>query len=584
MSTTDPVGESTYPEWVTTESERRIHDDFRLMLWMLWGHLNLPRPTRRQLFIADYLANGPRRRMIQAFRGVGKSWLTAGYVIWRLYRDPQAKIMVVSANEQRAIEFATFVRRLLAEVPELQFLKPRDGQRDSVLAFDVGPALAAQSPSVKAVGITGQLTGSRATLIVSDDVEVVKNSYTEAMREKLAGLVAEYDAVLVPGGEIVYLGTPQTEQSIYTAVRGRGYDCRIWPAKFPQMEQQVKYGGALAPDILRDMEEHPGLVGKTTEPERFSDIDLAEREASYGRSGFALQFMLDTSLSDAERYPLKVSDLIVMDVDRDEAPVKVSWTSDPRNAWADIPNVGFAGDRAYRPMYVSPDRAPYTGAVMVIDPSGRGADETGVVILKELHALLYLTAACGFRDGYSAKTLESIARLARDQKVKHVLIESNFGDGMFKALIDPVFARIYPVTTEEVRATGQKEMRIIEDLEPVLNQHRLVMDASLLRQDAKAEDPKFSLAYQMTHLTRERGALRHDDKLDALAHACRYYRMALSRDVENAEAQFARKRREQMMDAAIAGTLLNFDRQDFLLNLERPPRARKGLGISRRIR
>ena len=582
---TPAVPVKVYPEWVQTESERRMHDDFRLFIWMLWAHLGLPRPTRRQLHIAAYLATGPRRRMVQAFRGVGKSWLTAAYVLWRLYRNPEEKIMVVSANEQRAIEFATFVRRLINEVPELHFLRPREGQRDSVLAFDVGPCRASQAPSLKAVGITGQLTGARATLIVSDDVEVPKNSYTETQREKLAGLVAEYDAVLTPNGEIVYLGTPQTEQSIYTSVRSRGYDCRIWPARYPQIELQERYGGALAPDLVEELTVTPGLVGHTTEPERFTDMDLAEREASYGKSGFALQFMLDTSLSDAERYPLRISDLVVMDLDPEVAPVKVTWTSDPRNAWADIPNVGFAGDRAYRPMYVSPDRAAYTGAIMVIDPSGRGADETGVVVLKELHALLYLTKVQGYRDGYSLPTLEAIVRTARDQKVKHVLIESNFGDGMFKALIDPVFARLYPCTTEEVRATGQKEARIIDDLEPVLNQHRLVVDAGLLREDAKADEPKFSLAYQLTHLTRERGALRHDDRLDALAHACRHYRLALARDVEKAEDLFRRKQKERMIDEALKGNLLNFGRDDFILRMDTPPaatRRRQGVRLKGR--
>lgn len=566
--------DSAYPEWVVTESERRIHDSFALFVWLIWQHLRLPSPTRRQYAIADYLQHGPRRRMIQAFRGVGKTFLTCAYALWRLYRNPQERVKIVSANEGKAIENATFMRRLIEEVPELQFLRPQGDQRDSVLAFDVGPSDASPTPSVSCVGITGQLTGGRSTILISDDVEVPKNSYTETMREKLAELVKEYDALVVPEGfDIIYLGTPQTEQSIYTRVRTRGYDCRIWPARYPTGEQQGKYGGALAPDVVNDLTLHAGLVGHTTDPERFTDSDLAEREASYGRSGFALQFMLDTTLSDSERYPLKISDLIVMDLDNEEAPVKLTWTSDPRNAWTDIQNVGFNGDRAYRPLYVAPERAKYTGKLMVIDPSGRGKDETGVIILKELHALLYLTAARGFQDGYGIKTLTAIAELARAQRVAHVLIESNFGDGMFKALIDPVFAKVYPVTTEEVRATGQKELRIIEDMEPVLNSHRLVVDAGVLREDAKSDEPSFSLAYQLTHLTRDRGALRHDDKLDALAHGCRYFRQALSRDVENAEAQFKKKERERLLAAAIAGQTLNFGRTDYLLHIETPTKA-----------
>lgn len=536
-----------YPEWVTTPSEERLYDDFRAFLWLIWRHLRLPNPTKRQLAIALYLATGPRRRMIQAWRGAAKSWITAAYVLWRLYRNPEERILVVSANEDRAIQFATFVRRLIDEIEQLRFLRPREG-RDSVLAFDVGPASASQAPSVRAVGITGQLTGGRASLIVSDDVEVPKNSLTEAMREKLAEAIKEYDAVLIPGGEIVYLGTPQTEQSIYKIVRQRGYDCRIWPVRYPTPEQAAKYDGALAPDIMEELHADPSLVGRSVEPSRFTDLDLVEREASYGKSGFALQFMLDTSLSDADRYPLKTSDLICTDVDDEVAPSKLVWTSDPRQAWADIPNVGFSGDRLFRPMHIAETLQKYQGRLMVIDPSGRGGDETAYIVLFMLNGMLFLKDWGGFRDGYTDATLEGLAKVAQRHKVNHLLVESNFGDGMFVKLLEPHLLRHHPVTTEEVRAQGQKERRIVEDLEPVLNQHRLVVDATAARKDASVgeTEQRFSLLYQLTHLTKDRGALRHDDRIDALAHGVRYFRDQLARDVAQAEQQHLDKLRDEM--------------------------------------
>ena len=535
-----------YPEWITNESERRLHDDFRAFLWLILTHLKLTL-TKRQTYIAWYLQHGPRRRMIQAFRGCGKSWITAAYVLWRLYRNPQERILVVSANEDRAMEFANFTRRLIDEVEQLHFLRPKVDGRDSVLKFDVGPADAAQAPSVRAVGITGQLTGGRATLIVSDDVEVPKNSQTESMREKLAELIKEYDAVLVPGGEIVYLGTPQTEQSIYNIVRQRGYDCRIWPVRYPTPAEAAKYGGALSPEILEDIHRDPKLVGHTTEPERFSDLDLAEREASYGKTGFALQFMLDTTLSDALKYPLKTSDMLAMDIDDEVAPVKVSWSSDPRLAWADIPNVGFTGDRMFRPMYTADQSIPYTGRLLVVDPSGRGGDQTAWVVLYFLNGMIYLRDWGGFFSGYEDATLEGLALIARRHKVNHVLIESNFGDGMFLKLLEPHLVRNHPVTCEEVRAVGQKERRIVDTLEPVLNQHRLVIDAKRARKDTET-DPKYSLLYQLTHITKDRGALRHDDVIDALAHGVAYFRDQLARDTDRAEAAHKAKLKDKQLD------------------------------------
>ena len=47
--------------------------DFRNFLYLVWKHLNLPDPTDIQYEIADWMQNGPRRAVIQGFRGVGKS-------------------------------------------------------------------------------------------------------------------------------------------------------------------------------------------------------------------------------------------------------------------------------------------------------------------------------------------------------------------------------------------------------------------------------------------------------------------------------------------------------------------------------
>lgn len=545
----------TYPDWIDTESEQKLHDDFRALVWLIWHHLKLPSPTRRQYAIAQYLQHGPRRRMIQAFRGVGKTYTTCSYALWRLYRNPNERIKIVSANEDKAVENATFIRRLIEEVPHLHFLRPRGNARDSVLAFDVGPSDASVTPSVSCVGITGQLTGGRSTLLIADDVEVPKNSYTEGMRERLAELVKEFDALVVPEGfDIIYLGTPQTEQSVYTAVRTRGYHCYIWPARYPSLELRQKYGSALAPDILEDLNEGRGRIGLSTDPERFSDIDLAEREASYGRSGFALQFMLDTSLSDSERYPLKTADLIVMDTPRDKAPVRVEYTSDPRNAIPELANVGFAGDRFYRPLSVAPDRTEWQGKVLIIDPSGRGADETAYAVLYHAYGVIYLMASGGFRKGYDDETLGGLHKLAKDWTVNSVEVEDRYGDGMFTKLLQSEFAKtdilgkpIYFCTINEYKiGSTQKELRIIENLEPVMNQHRLVVDMAVIRADAEAE-LKYSLFYQLTHLTKERGSLRHEDRLEVVAAGCRHFYERLVVDSKRAEEIHRAKMQDEQL-------------------------------------
>lgn len=184
---------------------------------------------------------------------------------------------------------------------------------------------------------------------------------------------------------------------------------------------------------------------------------------------------------------------------------------------------------------------PYTGSVMAIDPAGRGKDETAYAVVKILNSQLFLLESGGFSGGYSEDTLEKLAQIAKRQQVNRLLIEANFGDGMFEQLLKPFLTRIYPVTTEEVKHSIQKEKRLIDTLEPVMNQHRLIVDRRLIEQDYKSTQHlpseqalKYQLFYQMSRITRERGALAQDDRLDALAIAVGYWVEAMARDVDKA--------------------------------------------------
>ena len=541
--------------------------DFRNFLYLTWKHLGLPDPTPTQYDIAAYVDNGPRRCCIQAFRGVGKSWITSAYVCHQLLVNPSANILVVSASKTRSDDFSTFTLRLINEMPVLKHLIPSDDQRSSKIAFDVRPAPAAHAPSVKSVGITGQLTGSRADLIVADDVESLNNSLTQQMRDKIQETIKEFDAVLKPNGRIVYLGTPQTEMSIYNVLPERGYEIRVWPARIPTAKTREAYGDRLAPYILEKCEER--AEGAPIDPERFDDLDLKEREASYGKSGFALQYMLDTSLSDVGRYPLKLSDLIVHPLDSDVASPKLTWASSPELICQDLASVGLGADRFYRPMEVAKDHQPYGGAVMAIDPAGMGKDETAYAIVKILNGQLFLTASGGFLGGYTPPILKALGRLAKDNKVNEIIIESNFGDGMFSQLLKPVLAEDvgYPVTIEEVKHSTQKERRIIDTLEPVLNSHRLIVDPkvilndleccrsdygsgrtdSALRASLVGSSQLYQLFYQLSRLTFDRGALRHDDRLDALAIAVGYWVEHMEKHVDKGVQEYY----EDLQDAEL---------------------------------
>lgn len=500
--------------------------DFRNFLYLAWKHLGLPEPTPVQYLIADYLQNGPRRLIVMAFRGVGKSWITSAFCCWKLLNDPQKKILVISASKERADAFSIFTKRLIGDMPILNHLKPRDDQRDSNIAFDVAPAKAAHAPSVKSIGITGQITGSRADLIIADDVEVSNNTLTQPMRDKLENDVTEFDAVLTPGGSIVYLGTPQTEETLYNTLQEKGYKARIWPARYPSKEDIISYNGNLCPVIMSQNKE----PGEPTDPARFDDLDLSEREASYGRSGFARQFQLNTSLGDADRYPLKLQDLIVTTLDREKAPGKILWCNDRKHRIDDLQAIGLAGDYFYRPLWTAEDYFPYQASLMSVDPAGRGTDEVGYCVSKMLNSTVYVLKIGGIKGGYENDVLSFLARTARDYKVDLIEVEPNFGDGMYNQIFLPVLQKYFTHhwncgLEETERSNKQKELRIIDTLEPVMNQHRLVMDYEELKRDYEKGEKERNkcLAYQLTRITRDKGSLVNDDIIDVLSMAVHYW-------------------------------------------------------------
>jgi hypothetical protein len=551
----------------TTTVEARLEASFPLFLSLVWKSLDLPRPTRAQLAIAGYLQDGPKRLQIQAFRGLGKSWIAAAFVLWTLWKDKDKKILVISASKQRADDFTIFCQKCILEFEWLSGMRPvDDDQRWSRVSFDIAGCRPAQSPSVKSVGITGQITGSRADLIVFDDVEVPANSATDLMREKLLQLVTEGESVLTPKGDsrIVFLGTPQTTFTVYRTLRERNYRPFVWPARYPK--SLVGYEDVLAPQLVADIEKqgHDKVRWQPTDT-RFSEINLLEREQSMSRSNFMLQFMLDTSLSDALKFPLKLSDFSVMPLDPSKGPSDVVWGSD-KETLLDLPAVALPGDRWHRPKSTG-EYVPYNQTIVAVDPSGRGKDETVAVVLSQINGFIFIRDILATQDGYSDKTLRGILTLARRYGSSLCLIESNFGDGAVMELMKKHAQEMkVGMAFEEVRATTRKEDRIIDTLEPVLNQHRLVIDEKLVTWDyqsnhdmAPEERLPRMLMYQLTRMCREKGAVKHDDRVDALALGVKYFQDILAISAKEHEINKSRDQWNNMVQGFLNAPTLATD-------------------------
>lgn len=156
----------------------------------------------------------------------------------------------------------------------------------------------------------------------------------------------------------------------------------------------------------------------------------------------------------------------------------------------------------------------------------RKSDELAYTIIGVLNAQLFLLKQGGLQGGYCEENLRAIAKMAKEYNVNKVKIEANWGDGMFTTLLNPILRKIHPCAIEEIKHYTQKEARIIDTLEPVMNQHRLVVDKQVIRDDYESikyypleKQQQYSLFYQMTRITKDRGSLSHDDRLDCLAMA-----------------------------------------------------------------
>lgn len=565
-------------------------EDFRIFVGFLWNHLGLPKPTPLQLNIAHYLQYGPDLSMIQAFRGAAKTWLTGAYVGWNLLWRPEMKIMLVSASQRHADGLSLFIKGMFEEIDIMQHLA--DGRRWANDQFDMRNIPFDPTPSVKSIGLKGQLTGSRAHLIIPDDIEVPANSLTDHMKEDTRERTKEFRSVLHPRGKMKWLGTPQVEDSLYNELPRLGYDLQIWPSRVPTSKDEylkefVTLGEegeivervqrcALAPMIQRMMDD-PSIARLTpTEPSRFDEKDLASREIEYGRSGFQLQYMLNTQAAAAEIHPLKLRNLIVDSVDHDMAHIKYVWSNIGDNSMKNGPS-GFEGDKCYYPVWRSSDLAEFTGCVMAIDPSGKGKDETAYAIMKQLYGYLFLVEVGGFLDGFGEVTLTNLAERGAYWGVSDVVVEKNYGGGMFSSLLFPKMelAGCKAQIHDPIAGGVVKEFRICDTLEPLTGSHRLIVDQNVLESDINEAVSRgtnaYSFIHQYTRMIKEKGAIAHEDRLEAVQMAASFFedrvRIGANKGVE--------RHRNKLLNQEIRSWFKEVPGKSVTLGLERLRRARR---------
>lgn len=505
--------------------------------------------TDIQRDIGNYMEFGPQNLMIQAQRSQAKTTIAAAFAVWTLIHNPHFRVLIVSAGGTQATDISTLIVRIILNFPGLEMLHPdkQAGDRTSVEGFDIHHSLKGtdKSASVACVGITANLQGKRADLLIPDDVESAKNAATAGQRAKLLDLTKDFTSI-VQNGRILWLGTPQTSASIYNTLPARGVQIRIWPGRYPTPAQREFYGDRLAPYLAQRLARNPelgtggGALGDQGQP--IDSVLLPERvlqakEMDQGEAYFQLQHMLCTALSDALRFPLKPEKLVVIRTNGERAPTHIV------RGMSDTHVKDFSVcDHAFRmslPHEMSTETLAFSGIFAYVDPApgGKNADETAYAIGGELAGNIVLLAAGGIPGGYDVEKLEVLAKLCAQYKVTRCIIEKNMGYGAFREIFVPVLRKYHQCQLEDDLVTGKKELRIINTLAPIMGRGALIIDEDVVRQDeaaCRAYSPAlrqgYSLFFQLKHMTADTGSLVHDDRVDALEGLCRAFQRSLAQD------------------------------------------------------
>jgi hypothetical protein len=443
----------------------------------------------------------------------------------------------------------------------LDWLKPesRMGARMSFTeGFDVHHSfrIPDKQPSVKAVGIFGQLQGNHVSLLIADDVETTSNGSSPANRARIATLTKEFSAIANNGAEILYLGTPQTQDSIYNSLPQRGFTVRIWPGRYPTVEEEERYGGCLAPYIKQKLDGHPelrtgygilGNRGAQTDPDRYTEQKQLANELDYQQAGFQLQFMLDTSLSDALKQTLRLGDLILFHGSPESAPETIHWSNNPRHL-AELPqDFPLARAQMYLAADFSDTYVKFTNTRAFLDPAGGGTDESVCIATASIGPYIHVIGMHCYHGGQTEENVTETVKWLALMGVNDVTIEDNMGHGAVTNMYRGEIKRQgLVIGAEGIYSSGQKEVRILNRLNPIMQRHRVVLHWSVLEEDLRLcramanGGREYSLFYQMQNLTTQKDSIPHDDRIETLSAAVFLHAAVLAQD----EGQEAEKRRQ----------------------------------------
>ncbi|OAN50151.1 hypothetical protein A6A04_01705 [Paramagnetospirillum marisnigri] len=247
--------------------------NFPEFVWVWNQRLGMDTP-RHQLRMARWLAarwhGRDRELLLMAFRSSGKSTIVGLFCAWVLACDPDTRIMVLAADFALAKKMVRNVKRIVERHPLTAGLKPRRRDQWAADQFTVNRPGELRDPSMVAKGIGANITGSRAEIVICDDVEVPNTCDSAPKRADLRERLAEIDYVMVPGGTQLYVGTPHSYYTIYAdSPRLETGESRPFLDGFARLELPLvdAKGRSAWPD--RFPPERIGAIRKRTGPNKF---------------------------------------------------------------------------------------------------------------------------------------------------------------------------------------------------------------------------------------------------------------------------------------------------------------------------
>lgn len=427
------------------------------------GMQGLETPRHHRLFAAWLLERwdgGDRHLLLMAFRNSGKSTLVGLFCAWLLHRDPNLRIMVLAADLALAKKMVRMVKRVLERHPSTAGLRPDQADQWASEQFTVNRTQELRDPSMLARGIGANLTGSRADVVICDDVEVPRTCDTAPKREDLRARLCEIDYIIVPGGLQLYAGTPHTYYTVYADT-----------ARAEIGEEQPFLAG-----FSRFVMPIMNVRGESAWPQRFTLEGIERIRRATGTNKFRSQMMLQpVNIADGRLDPDRM-------VPYDGA---LAYSEAGRDAVLTI------GGR--RMVSATCWWDPAYGARAAEGASGGDGSVVAAVFQDGdggywLHRLLYVTVDAYGAEDEATQQCRAVAGFVAELHLPAVTVEANGLGAFLPGILRRELARSgIGAAVIEARSTRPKQQRIVEAFDAVLaaralHAHRGIWDTPFVRE------------------------------------------------------------------------------------------------------